>query len=155
MSLALDLFPQAKSAVSGILQYLETDPQGQFLAVIIGNDNGETRVPLDHPDLSRDANQELRNFFARHPDTRPGVTIARDVDGAARIGDLAAGECAQIAWVFVLRHTPPEPAPLDEPPVWRPYPSSAEFSQATWDAAVTAAPLPPEPGGHGHATRGD
>ncbi|MFC5128302.1 hypothetical protein ACFPRL_36115 [Pseudoclavibacter helvolus] len=94
-------------------------------------------------------------FFGRHPSAHPGVTIARDVDGAARIGDLAAGECARIAWVFVLRHTPPEPAPLDESSAWRPYPSSAEFTQAAWDAAVNSVPLPPSPEGHGHATRDD
>lgn len=131
----------------------EQDMDGSCTAVTISNAHGDFRVQLDHPDLTRDADRELRAFFARHPNTRPGITIARDVDGAARIGDLAAGERAQIAWVFVLRHTPPEPTPLEDFSEWRPYPSSSEFPQATWDAAIAAAPLPPGPEGHGHATR--
>lgn len=153
MSKILSMLPAPGSTICGTLDTLEEGPSGDYLAVTLRTDTGNRRVPLDHPDLARDAARELRDFFTRHPNTHPGVTIARDVDGAARIGDLAAGECARIAWVFVLRHTPPEPTPLDESSAWRPYPSSSEFSQATWDAAVAAAPLPPEPEGHGHATR--
>ncbi|PPF72609.1 hypothetical protein [Pseudoclavibacter sp. Z016] len=149
----LALLPTAGSSITGVLEHAERNARGEFTAVTILTDAGTIRVPFDHPDLARDADRELRDFFARHPNTRPGITIARDVDSAARIGDLAAGERAQIAWVFVLRHTPPEPAPLNESSVWRPYPSSVEFTQATWDAAVAAAPLPPRPEGHGHATR--
>ncbi|WP_371031225.1 hypothetical protein [Pseudoclavibacter sp. JSM 162008] len=152
MSEASKVLP-AGSSVSGLLESTERSPDGRYVAVVISRAEMEFRVPLDDPDLAREANQELREFFTRHPNTHPGITIARDVEGAARIGDLGAGECAQIAWVFVLRHTPPEPAPLNESSDWRPYPSSSEFSQATWDAAVAAAPLPPEPEGHGHAAR--
>lgn len=150
---SLALLPTAGSSITGVLEHAERNARGEHIAATIRTDDGMIRVLFDHPDLARDADRELRDFFARHPNSHPGVTIARDVDSAARIGDLAAGECAQIAWVFVLRHIPPEPTPLDEPSAWRPYPSSSEFTQASWDAAVAAAPLPPEPEEHGHATR--
>lgn len=103
MSEALALLPEGQH-LSGLLDHLEQDANGQFRAVTIATEDGRFHVPFDHPDLAREANQELAAYFDRHPEsTQPGITVAHDVPGAARIGDLDPEDSCEVAWVFVIR----------------------------------------------------